>query len=337
MSRFLLILTVFSWISCQKEDISDARKYPEIAEIPEGFPSIEFPADNAYNYDRWVLGKKLFYDPALSRDSSISCASCHKQDLAFADSYAVSPGVNNLTGTRNSPSLANIAYHPYLMREGGVATLEMQVLVPIQEHTEMDFSLPSAAARLNKDTAYVRLTKKAYGRNPDPYTITRALAVFERTLLSGNSPYDQYITGRNTKALKPAQLRGKELFFSPKTNCSGCHGGFNFTDYRFANNGLYAAYKDEGRMRLTGKTEDNALFKVPSLRNAGLTAPYMHDGSMATLKEVIGHYNSGGAPHPNKSNLIKPLGLSSQEISDLVAFLESLTDETFINHPDFRW
>jgi cytochrome c peroxidase len=336
MSRFLLILTVFSWISCQKEDISDARKYPEIAEIPEGFPSIEFPADNAYNYDRWVLGKKLFYDPALSRDSSISCASCHKQDLAFADSYAVSPGVNNLTGTRNAPSLANIAYHPYLMREGGVATIEMQVLVPIQEHTEMDFSLPGAAARLKKDASYVMLTKKAYGRNPDPYTITRALAVFERTLLSGNSPYDQYITGRNTNALKPSQLRGKELFFSHKTNCSSCHGGFNFTDYRFANNGLYAAYKDEGRMRLTGKTEDNALFKVPSLRNAGLTAPYMHDGSMATLKEVIGHYNSGGAPHPNKSNLIKPLGLSSQEISDLVAFLESLTDETFINHPDFR-
>jgi cytochrome c peroxidase len=222
------------------------------------------------------------------------------------------------------------------MREGGVATIEMQVLVPIQEHKEMDFSLPGAAARLNKDTAYVMLTKKAYGRNPDPYTITRALAVFERTLLSGNSPYDQYITGRNTNALKPSQLRGKELFFSHKTNCSSCHGGFNFTDYRFANNGLYAAYKDEGRMRLTGKTEDNALFKVPSLRNAGLTAPYMHDGSMATLKEVIGHYNSGGAPHPNKSNLIKPLGLSSQEISDLVAFLESLTDETFINHPDFR-
>ncbi len=337
MIRILSIFCICIFITgCLQEENTSSKNFPDIGEIPHGFPPIAYPSDNAFTKDRWELGRKLFYDPILSIDNTISCASCHKPEIAFSDNLPVSEGVFSRKGVRNSPSLANIAYHPYLMREGGVATLEMQVLVPVQEHQEMGFSLPGAAIRMKNDSAYVRLTNKAYQRNPDPYTITRALAVFERTLISGNSFYDNYVINPESKLLDDAQKRGLELFFSKRTDCSSCHGGFNFTDYRFANNGLYEDYSDEGRMRLTGKEEDRAVFKVPSLRNVALSAPYMHDGSIKTLKDVIAHYNEGGKNHINKSHLIRPLGLSHQEKNDLVRFLESLTDNTFIQNPAFR-
>lgn len=305
-------------------------------ELPMGFPAISFPEDNAYTKARWELGKKLFYDNVLSIDSSINCGSCHKASFAFSDDVALSDGVKNRPGNRNSPTLANVAYHPYYTREGGVPTLEMQVLVPIQEHNEFAFNIVQAGERLAMDSIYVAMSKKAYNKLPDYYVITRALANFERTLISGNSPFDKYTYEGQEEALSEIEKAGMELFYSTKTNCSSCHKGFNFSNYNFENNGLYENYKDEGRMRLTNKTEDKALFKIPTLRNISITAPYMHDGSMATLSDVVDHYNSGGKQNKNKSKLVKPLGLTEQEKIQLIAFLKSLTDQKFITETRFK-
>lgn len=306
-------------------------------EIPAGFPAIDFPEDNTFTQARWELGKRLFYDPVMSEDGSISCASCHKPGLAFSDQIAVSLGVDDRLGTRNAPSLANVAYHPYLLREGGVPTLEMQVLVPIQEHNEFDFNIVLLAERLNADTSYMMMAMEAYNRSPDAFVITRALACFERSLLSGNSPYDQYTQKNISAAMTDAQIRGMSLFFSDRTNCSTCHSGFNFTNYAFENNGLYLQYADQGKMRLTLKEEDRALFKVPGLRNIEMTGPYMHDGSFQTLQHVIDHYQSGGKDHPHKNQILKALDLTPSEQKDLIEFLKSLTDDTFLTNPIFKY
>lgn len=335
MKWFYSFLVVFVVVSCQKEEGTEPLYFPDLMEIPEGFPEIEFPEDNEFTKARWELGKKLFFDPIMSLDSSISCASCHQPQLAFSDDVSFSPGVAQRPGIRNSPSLANVAYHPYFTREGGVPTLEMQVLVPIQEHNEFDFNIVLIAERLKNHAKYITMADKAYNRSPDAFVITRALACFERSLLSGYSYYDQYSNYNRSNALTDVQIRGMNLFFSDRTNCSKCHDGFNFTNYAFENNGLYEQYADEGRFRLTGEEADRALFKVPSLRNIEITAPYMHDGSMNTLEEVIENYNSGGKNHLHKSKFIKPLDLTESEISDLIQFLKSLTDETFIANPIF--
>jgi cytochrome c peroxidase len=248
----------------------------------------------------------------------------------------VSPGVDGRLGTRNAPSLANVAYHPYYLREGGLPTLEMQVFVPLQETHEMDFEIALAAARLAQDSTYQAMSASAYGRPMDPYVITRALSTFERTLISGDSRYDRHLRGADQTILSPSEKAGMDLFFSERTNCSACHGGYNFTTYTFSNNGLYTDYADPGRFRLTSQERDRALFKTPSLRNVSITAPYMHDGSLATLRDVIDHYDSGGQAHPNKSPLIRPLNLTNSEKDALVAFLQMLIDPTFIHNPHLR-
>ena len=303
--------------------------------VPSGFPEPLFPEDNRFSEDRWVLGKKLFFDPILSADQSISCASCHKPELGFSDDRALSLGVSKRLGVRNAPTLANVAYHPYYTREGGVPTLEMQILVPVQEHAEFDFNILLIAERLKADSSYVQLSHLAYERDPDAFVITRAIACFERTLLSGESRYDKFILGDQT-ALSSQEKIGLNLFFSDRLSCSACHSGFNFTNYSFENNGLYAEYPDPGRFRLTNNEADRALFKVPTLRNIEVTAPYMHDGSIQTLEEVINHYNEGGANHPHKSSLIRQLLLLPNEKEALVAFLKSLTDDHFITNPKFK-
>lgn len=331
----LAIAIVLGASSCKKEQ-KDTPNTQEGIAIPAGFPAIQFPADNAYTPQRWALGKQLFFDPVLSADSTISCASCHNPALAFSDDAAVSKGVQNRLGTRNSPTLTNVAYLPYFTREGGVPTLEMQTLVPIQEHNEFDFNIVLIGERLNRIPAYVQKSQEAYNRPPDPFVIARALATFERSLVSGNSPYDKYAYQNNTGALTPLEKKGMELFFSTKTQCSQCHSGFNFTNNAFENNGLYENYADSGRKRLTYKAEDFALFKVPTLRNVGVTAPYMHDGKMATLKDVVAHYNTGGKNNPQKSKLIQPLHLTDEEQQQLVAFLESLTDHEFITNQKLK-
>jgi cytochrome c peroxidase len=318
------------------EDAEPLHSPPNFMEVPRGFDDIPIPEENQFTQARWDLGKKLFYDPVMSLDSSISCGACHKPELAFSDNVAFSLGVEDRIGTRKSPSLANVAFHPYYTREGGVPTLEIQVLVPIQEHNEFDFNIVLIADRLSKDSTYVAMSLQAYDRTPDAFVITRALSCFERSLISGYSPYDHYISYDDPKALTDNEIRGMDLFFSDKTNCSQCHSGFNLTDYTFENNGLYVEYSDVGRYRLTGDVEDIARFKTPSLRNVELSAPYMHDGSILTLEDVVNHYNSGGKNHPHKNPMIKPLGLSVTERNDLVSFLKSLTDNSFVNNDLFK-
>ena len=321
-----------AYSACKKENKVPP---PEVSlrTAPPGFPAIPFPEDNQFSMEKWELGKKLFYDKMLSVDYSASCASCHATSLAFTDGLPKSKGAGNVTARRNAPTLTNVAYQPYYMKEGGVPTLEMQVLVPIQEHDELNFDIVLIAERMRQIPEYVAMSKQIFNREPDPYVITRAIATFERTLVSGNSYYDQYLYRGRADRLTDAAKKGMQLFFSERAGCSSCHNGFNFTNYAFENNGLHEVYADNGRERFTRKPEDNGRFKVPTLRNIALTAPYMHDGSITTLTEVIAHYNSGGKAHANKSGNIRPLGLSETEQQYLHAFLESLTDIEFASNP----
>ncbi len=331
---FLLLIIL---ISCSKEkSIDQIVPKQEIIQIPQGFPEMEFPEDNKFSEERWLLGKKLFFDPILSIDGQISCATCHKPSLAFADSNKFSDGVFARPGTSNSPSLANVGYHPYLLKEGGVPSLEMQVLVPIQEENELNHNIVDIAAELDSIPEYVNMSLAAYNRRPDAFVITRALATFQRSLISGNSSYDKYFYQNKTSALTASQIKGMELFFSARTLCSSCHGGFNFTNYAFENNGLDTIYEQEGRMRITMLEKDRALFKVPSLRNVGLSSPYMHNGKFTSLEEVVNHYNKGGEAHANRSDLLHPLKLSGEEKKDLVQFLHSLTDLDFTTKEIFN-
>jgi cytochrome c peroxidase len=325
------------WVLACRKEADDPAGAPEpLLLVPTGFPQPVFPDGNELTPARWALGKKLFYASMMSRDSSVSCASCHDPARAFSDSVALSPGVAGRPGTRNAPTLANIAYHPYFTRDGGVPTLEMQILVPIQEHNEFDFNILLIIERMLADTAWVRMSREAYDRDPDAFVITRSIACFERTFISGQSRYDRYHFSKENNALSAAEKRGMDLFFSEKTDCAQCHTDFNFTNYAFENNGLYTDYPDPGRYRLTGLESDRARFKVPTLRNIALTAPYMHDGSLPNLESVIEHYNSGGQLHPNKSALIRPLGLTAAEKADLAVFLRSLSDAAFVSNPKFR-
>lgn len=332
---FHIVVFSLSLISCVKERISSGDK-ETVMRIPEGFPPMVTPDDNQYSMERWLLGKRLFYDKSLSLNNTISCASCHRQELAFSDSKAFSPGDLGATGSSNAPTLTNIGYHPYFTRAGGVPTLEMQVLVPIQEHNELNTSILTIVEKLKADNSYQKMAKAAYDRMIDPFVITRALACFERSIISGDSRYDAYTYKNDKSALAANEVRGMQLFHSSRTGCSGCHSGFNFTNYSFENNGLYLEYADSGRMRFTHSEQDRAKFKVPTLRNIALTAPYMHDGSITTLEMVVAHYDAGGATHPHKSELVRPLYLTPQEKEDLIAFLKSLSDYELVTSKKFK-
>ena len=326
MKLIIGFCTLLCFISCEV-DAPIINHYN--LEIPNGFPEINYPNDNLPNHERIALGKRLFFDPILSRDSTISCGSCHFQEFAFADNKAVSPGVESKLGTRNSMSLVNLAYADFFLREGGVPTLEMQVLAPIQDHNEMDFNIIPVAERMKLIPSYIAQSLKAYNREPDAFVITRALAAFERTLISGNSNYDK-------NRMTASERDGKALFFSDSLACSTCHGTFLFTNQGIENNGLYAQYPDSGRYILTHLQEDIGKFKVPTLRNIELTAPYMHDGSILNLEEVISHYASGGKSHFNQSSLVTEFTLTNVEKANLIAFLYSLTDDEFIANSNFE-
>ncbi|KGE86506.1 MAG: cytochrome-c peroxidase [Phaeodactylibacter xiamenensis] len=329
---FLLLLLFFA--SCEKEPVSPVDTTPYVLELPPHFPYPDIPEDNELTEARVALGKMLFFEPAMSVDSSITCGACHKQSLAFADDLPISPGVRGRLGFRNSPTLVNLAYLTKVNKDGGVPKLDIQALVPIEDHAEMDLPILHAAERLNADPEYVDAFQRAYGELASPFTITRALGAFQRTLISANSTYDQYLMGE--VSLNAAAERGRQLFFSDATNCSSCHGGFNFTENGFFNNGLYETYEDWGRRRVTGLPEDDGVFRVPTLRNIALTAPYMHDGSLPDLQAVLEHYNTGGTTHPNKDNRIQPLHLSTEQMADLEAFLHTLTDTSFLTDQRFK-
>lgn len=333
--NILLILICCFLNGCGDAIYSDLEE-KKIFKNPSGFPSIVFPEGNEYSQSRWELGKRLFYDSILSVNNTISCSSCHKSENAFSDTVPFSKGDGNLFGRGNAPTLANIGYNPYFTRAGGVPTLEMQILVPIQEHDEFNTNILDIVEKLKQDSSYTKLARKAYKRELDPFVITRAIANFERSFISGNSDYDKFHFQNKKKLMSESQQRGEILFESERTSCTQCHSGFNFTNYAFENNGLYLNYKDIGRKRLTKNEFDLAKFKVPTLRNIELTGPYMHDGSIKTLADVINHYNSGGQIHKNKSSFIKPLGLNEIEKQDLEAFLKSLTDKKFVTNKIYK-
>lgn len=331
-SMRIRLINLFAFVLVLSFGCSKGIEAPEAIgyEVPVGFPEVEDPEDNEFSALRLEFGRKLFFDKRLSKDGQVSCASCHKPEFAFADNRATSPGAFNRPGTKNSPSLANVAYHPYFMREGGVPTLEMQVLVPIQEHNEFAHNIVDICNSLREDSLYDYLSDRAYRRDFDPFVLTRALAVFERSLISGESRYDVYLQG-GAGALSSQEKMGMNLFFSDKTNCSSCHSGLFLSDFDFRNNGLDTNLSDIGRERLTGNPSDRYHYKTPSLRNAELTAPYMHNGQFQSLMEVLEHYNSGGISTKYSDSLLRPLGLSQSELEALVAFLEALTDNQFID------
>lgn len=299
--------------------------------IPKGFPTPFIPEDNQLSDSRVALGKKLFFDNMMSRDSSLSCASCHQPQFAFSDGRQKSVGIKGRQVSRNAPTLTNVAYQPYFLLDGLNPSLETQVKIPIHEHNEFDFHILLIAERMKQDSLYVSLSKDAYNSEPSPQVIAYAIACYERTLISGNSPYDQYFYQGNKTALNDSEIRGMNLFFDD-LYCASCHGGFNFSDSRLTNNGLYTNYTDQGRARLTKKTEDQAIFKTPTLRNIGFSAPYMHDGSFESLEQVIDHYSSGAKGHFNQDPLIQPFDISQDQKQDLIAFLIALNDSSFVSN-----
>lgn len=309
---------------CEVFDSYEEPEAPSPLEVPFGFPPVPVPSHNPITAEKVALGEKLFFDPILSRDESIACSSCHLPDLAFADPRSVSLGVDARAGLRNSPTLVNIAYQNLFFWDGGALTLENQILGPLQDPNEMDAHLDTVLLRLRADTAYVRAFDQAFGLAPDITTMTQAIASFERTIRSGGSRYDAYLSG-DDQALTQEEKRGLALF-EGRAQCSTCHSGFLLTNLSFENNGLAFANADSGRARITTLPDDFGKFKVPSLRNLGLTAPYMHDGRISTIEMVIEHYNQGGTGSRGQHDSIKPLDLTSQEKADLLAFLNSLSD-----------
>jgi cytochrome c peroxidase len=299
------------------------------------FPLMLYPKDNPQTPEKIELGRKLFYDKRLSRDGKISCESCHLQKFAFSDGgKRVSKGVGGLEGTRNAPSLGNIGYRKSFFWDGGSKTLELQAIGPLTAHDEMAMEPEDLVRKLSGLPEYAASFKSVFPEGVTMLNITRALASFQRTLVTASSPFDAYRAG-NEKALSPSALRGMEIFMGERGECFHCHGGFNFTDEGMHNDALYVKYKDEGLARLTKEPVDSGTFKTPSLRNVALTAPYFHDGSRKSLQDVIKHYNKGGEAHPNADPVLKPLGLSATEINDLIAFLSALTDRAFIQNPKF--
>lgn len=327
----LIFFLFFLLFSCKKEELPvEQTIVPDYQlNIPKGFDQPVIPSDNKLTEARIHLGEKLFFDPILSRDSTVSCGTCHKKELAFTDGLPVSIGIAGRQTFRNSPTLLNVAYQQVLFMDGGSKDLETQVFGPIESFEEMDFTILDASNRLKNISEYVELSQYAYAQDPSPYVITRALAAFERSLISGNSRFDDYYYKDQKNALTDEEKKGLDLFFSEKTNCTQCHSGFYFTNLSYENIGLYTNYIDQGRGSVTADSVDIGKFKVPTLRNIAITAPYMHDGSMQNLEEVINHFDLGGREHKNKSTWIKPLLLNELEKQQLISFLKTLTNKDF--------
>jgi cytochrome c peroxidase len=297
------------------------------APVPLGLDLIApVPVDKPLTRERVALGRKLFFDPVMSSDDRVSCASCHRPDHAFSDTLALSLGVHARPGRRNAPSLLNAVYGTTFAWDGRAPSLESQVLLPIQDSAEMNLPLVELENRVRAQPAYTRAFRREFGEDPTPRTIALALASYVRTLRSGDAPIDRFRAG-DTLALSPLARFGGRVF-SGKANCTTCHVGPLFTDGAFHNTGIAwrdSAFSDIGRANSTGLTEDKGRFKTPSLRNVAVTAPYMHDGSVASLAEVVEFYEGGGRSNPGLDPVIRPLRLTADEKTAIVAFLESLT------------
>jgi len=290
--------------------------------------------DDIYVFDsKSDLGQMLFFDPILSLDKSISCASCHRPEFAFADNKAFSLGVSDSIGVRNAPSIMNMLSRPYFFYDGRAATLEDQVITPIESSIEMNLPYDIAVDRIQSNEDYQILFNKVYQSNPDSFNIANALAEFQRSLeSSGSAPHDLWLNGQDTSAMSASQQRGRDMFISDEFRCFDCHFGPDFTGDEFRNIGLYdgETLVDKGRYDITKDSMDIGKFKVPGLRNVGLTAPYMHNGMMETLEEVMDYYSNPydfvDAPINTDSLMVEPLNLTDQQKEDFVNFLHSLTD-----------
>ncbi len=281
------------------------------------------------------LGKMLFFDPILSETRTISCASCHKPEFAFADTVAFSNGVHGRKGLRNTPSAMNMSAREAFFWDGRAATLEEQALFPISDTNEMNLPIPVAVARLTEDSKYAALFQKVFNKAPDAQSLGAALAAFQRTLETSDTPNDRWMNDE-PGGLTAQQERGREIF-RVKAKCFECHFTPDFTADEFRSIGLFNGrqHNDSGRYMVTRDLADLGKFKVPGLRNVAVTAPYMHDGSMKTLREVIDYYDNPHAVLPDGMNrdtvLLEPLRLTEQEKLDLEAFLHSLTDDRFVS------
>ncbi len=299
------------------------------------FPVLPVPKDNPQTPEKIQLGRKLFYDTRLSADDSLSCSSCHQQQFAFSNAgNAVSTGIRGQKGSRNAPSLGNVAWRKSYFWEGGSPSLELQAMGPLTAHDEMAIEPRVLVAKLQAIPEYQKAFSRVFPEGITMLNVTKAIASFERTLVTNRSAYDKYRAG-DEKAMSVAAVRGMELFFGESGDCFHCHNGFNFTTETLHNTGLKKTNPDLGLARITNRPEDAGKFKTPTLRNVALTAPYMHDGSIATLEKALEHYNKGGEDNPNVDMLMRPLGLSKTEINDLIEFLKALTDVEFTRDPRF--
>lgn len=349
-----LSLLAILFFACSPDPAEEPAQYdPTPATLNlRDFPDPEFPADNKPTVQGVMLGRMLFYEKLLSKDGSQACADCHRQPDGFSDSLQFSVGVAKMKGKRQAMPVMNLAWHKNGMFWDGRAPLVRdQALLPIQDPLEMNETLPNVIAKLSAEKKYTDQFIRAFGdATITEERIGKAIEQFEFTMVSNNSKYDRWKRGEAT--LTDSEERGRTLFFTEfdpfgtarGAECFHCHGGFNFTNDEYMNNGLDADanQKDEGRMKVTNSPADKAKFKTPSLRNIARTAPYMHDGRFKTLEEVIDHYNTGAKNSTTIDLLmqynIQPGGLklAVQDKADLVAFLKTLTDEDFLANPAFK-
>ncbi|MEZ5400701.1 MAG: cytochrome c peroxidase [Bryobacteraceae bacterium] len=314
---------------------------------PLGLPPVPIPADNPPTRETVALGRKLFFDPIFSRDNSISCASCHDPNAGFADPRTVSLGVGGLRGTRNAPTVLNSAYNEFQFWDGRAASLEEQAEGPVQNPVEFVHSLAGVERKLAANAEYVRLFEEAWGTGKITYEMVgKSLASFERTLVSGNSPFDRYYYGGDENAISESAKRGLRFFLNPSlkaANCISCHRidthFATFTEARFHNTGVAVdpvtrAILDPGRVAIDGNQRLTGAFRTMTLRDIALTAPYMHDGSISTLEEVVDFYFQSGRANPFLSNDMPRVGLTDipageqpQAKKDLVEFLKTLTGD----------
>lgn len=309
---------------------------PQTIATPLGLPPVPVPADNPVTVETVTLGKRLYFDTSLSIDKSVSCATCHDPAHGFAYAGDVSTGVGGKKGTRNSPTIINVAYYTTQFWDGRENTLEKQAEGPVQNPVEMAHSLAGVLARLTNDPSYVTAFQRAYGAGPVTFDkVEKSIAAYERSVVAGDSPFDRWYFGGDQHAVDKSVKRGYEVFCRvDKGNCASCHAIAEdtalFTDNEFHNIGVgvrNAAPTDLGRYEVTHTDRDRGAFKTPSLRNIAETAPYMHDGSLDTLVQVIDFYAAGGNANPWLDSKIRKLYLTTREKADLLAFLKSLSGE----------
>ena len=296
---------------------------------PAGLPPVSHPKDNPPTAEKISLGKQLFFDGRLSADNKVSCASCHDPAKGFSNGEQFATGVEGQKGGRNSPTIINSAYGKLQFWDGRAKNLEDQAMGPVQNPIEMKMTVEAVVAKLNAIEDYKNQFQQVFGSDVTSDGMAKAIAAYERTVLSGDAPYDKFKAG-DKAALSEAAARGMKLFLG-KANCSACHAGASFTDNSFHNIGVLGT--DEGRATINKSVGDKAAFKTPTLREIVRSAPYMHDGSMKTLEEVVAHYNKGGSPHPQLDEELFPLKLTEAEAADLVTFLkEGLASASYPAH-----